>query len=135
MEQAHDWSIESEPGLTVGEKITPITSAGLFTPSGKASYPSVAYQLAVPAVVAGVPSLSLVVPPIPGGSGEVDPAVLVVCRKLGIERGVPRQRSRRHRRAGIRNRDHPYASARSSGPDHRRSPSPRWRCNATASPR
>jgi histidinol dehydrogenase len=85
MRQAQDWSIDSEPGLSVGEKITPITSAGLFTPSGKASYPSVAYQLAVPAVVAGVPSLSLVVPPIPGGSGAVDPAVLVVCRKLGIE--------------------------------------------------
>jgi len=84
MERAHNWSIESEAGLTVGERITPITSAGLFTPSGKASYPSVAYQLAVPAVVAGVPSISLVVPPIPGGSGEVDPAVLVVCRKLGI---------------------------------------------------
>ena len=84
MEQAKDWSIESEPGLTVGEKITPITSAGLFTPSGKASYPSVAYQLAVPAVVAGVQSISLVVPPIPGGTGDVDPAVLVVCRKLGI---------------------------------------------------
>ncbi len=84
MAQARDWSIESEPGLSVGEKITPITSAGLFTPSGKASYPSVAYQLAVPAVVAGVPSISLVVPPIPGGTGEVDPAVLVVCRKLGV---------------------------------------------------
>jgi histidinol dehydrogenase len=81
-----DWSIESEPGLRVGEKITPITSVGLFTPSGKASYPSVAYQLAVPAVVAGVPSVSLVVPPVPGGAGEVDPAVLVVCRKLGIDR-------------------------------------------------
>ena len=84
MEQAADWSIESEPGLSVGEKITSITSAGLFTPSGKASYPSVAYQLAVPAVVAGVPSIALVVPPVPGGAGEVDPAVLVVCRKLGI---------------------------------------------------
>ena len=84
MERATDWSIESEPGLTVGEKITPISSAGLFTPSGKASYPSVAYQLAVPAVVAGVPELALVVPPVPGGSGEVDSAVLVVCRKLGI---------------------------------------------------
>ncbi len=84
MDQAKDWSRETEPGLMVGEKITPITSAGLFTPSGKASYPSVAYQLAVPAVVAGVPSISLVVPPVPGGAGEVDPAVLVVCRKLGI---------------------------------------------------
>jgi len=78
------WSFSPEPGLEVGEKVTPIASAGLFTPSGKASYPSVAYQLAVPAVVAGVPSLALVVPPVPGGAGEVDPAVLVVCRKLGI---------------------------------------------------
>ena len=81
---AADWQIESEPGLTVGEKVTPISSVGLFTPSGKASYPSVAYQLAVPAVVAGVPQIALVVPPIPGSAGEVDPAVLVVCRKLGI---------------------------------------------------
>jgi len=78
-----DWTFESEPGLTVGEKITPIASAGLFTPSGKASYPSVTYQLLVPAIVAGVPRIVAVVPPIPGGRGEVDPAVLVVCRKLG----------------------------------------------------
>lgn len=79
-----DWEFESEPGLVVGEKITPIASAGLFTPSGKASYPSVTYQLAVPALVAGVPRIVAVVPPVPGGSGEVDPAVLVVCRKLGL---------------------------------------------------
>jgi histidinol dehydrogenase len=84
LERHADWSFESEPGLLVGEKIGPISSAGLFTPSGKASYPSVAYQLAVPAIVAGVPELALVVPPIPGGRGAIDPAVLVVCRKLGL---------------------------------------------------
>jgi len=84
LQRSGDWSFESEPGLTVGEKITPISSAGLFVPSGKASYPSVAYQLAVPAVVAGVPQVALVVPPMPDGSGRIDPAVLVVCRKLGI---------------------------------------------------
>jgi len=83
-ERAADWWIESTPGMFVGEKITPIASAGLFVPSGKASYPSVAFQLAVPAVVAGVSDLALVVPPVPGGVGAVDPAVLVVCRKLGI---------------------------------------------------
>jgi hypothetical protein len=73
-------------GLVVGEKITPIASAGLFTPSGKASYPSVTYQLAVPAIVAGVPTIASV-----GAAGcrvaaasAVDPAVLVVCRKLGL---------------------------------------------------
>jgi histidinol dehydrogenase len=80
-----DWSFEAEPGLVVGEKLTPVTSVGLFVPSGKASYPSVAYQLATPATVAGVPQIVLVVPPVPGGAdGAVDPAVLVVCRKLGI---------------------------------------------------
>jgi len=75
-ERASDWSIESSPGLFVGEKITPISSAGLFVPSGKASYPSVAYQLGVPAVVAGVPDIALVVPPVPGSDGAIDPAVL-----------------------------------------------------------
>jgi histidinol dehydrogenase len=85
MRRVDDWSFDSEPGLSVGEKITPISSAGLFVPSGKASYPSVAYQLAVPATVAGVPQLALVVPPMPEGGGQIDPAVLVVCRKLGID--------------------------------------------------
>ncbi|MET0146819.1 MAG: histidinol dehydrogenase [Ilumatobacteraceae bacterium] len=84
MARASDWSFEPEPGLQVGEKIGPIVSAGFYVPSGKASYPSVAYQLGVPAVVAGVPTIVAVVPPVPGGAGEVDPAVLVVCRKLGI---------------------------------------------------
>ena len=83
-ERASDWQMEIESGLVAGEKITPISSVGLFVPSGKASYPSVAYQLGVPAVVAGVPNIVLIVPPIPGGNGEVDPAVLVVCRMLGI---------------------------------------------------
>ena len=85
MERASDWQMEIENGLIAGEKITPISSVGLFVPSGKASYPSVAYQLGVPAVVAGVPNITLIVPPIPGGQGEVDPAVLVVCRLLGIK--------------------------------------------------
>lgn len=84
MERASDWQIEIENGLVAGEKVTPIASVGLFVPSGKASYPSVAYQLGVPAMVAGVPNVVLVVPPVPGGNGEVDPAVLVVCRLLGI---------------------------------------------------
>ncbi|MGB0210381.1 MAG: histidinol dehydrogenase [Ilumatobacteraceae bacterium] len=84
LERSGAWSHEVTPGLVFGEKVTPIASAGLFTPSGKASYPSVTYQLAVPAIVAGVPEIAVVVPPVPGGAGEVDPAVLVVCRKLGI---------------------------------------------------
>lgn len=86
VQRAAEWRAEIEPGLVAGEKITPISSAGLFVPSGKASYPSVAYQLGVPAVVAGVPDIALIVPPQPGAGGEVDPAILVVCRMLGISR-------------------------------------------------
>ena len=86
LERQSDWRTEIEPGLVAGEKVSPISSAGLFVPSGKASYPSVAYQLGVPAVVAGVPDIALIVPPQPGADGEVDPAVLVVCRMLGISR-------------------------------------------------
>ena len=71
--------------MIVGEKLTAVDSVGLFVPSGKASYPSVAYQLATPATAAGVAQIVLVVPPIPGrDDAAVDPAVLVVCRKLGV---------------------------------------------------
>src|SRR5215469_17023209 len=79
-----DWSFESEPGLVVGEKVTPIASAGLFVPSGKASYPSVMVQLGTPAVVAGVPEIAVIVPPVPGSAGEVDSALLVAAAELGI---------------------------------------------------
>jgi histidinol dehydrogenase len=79
-----DWSFESEPGLTVGEKVTPIASAGLFVPSGKASYPSVLIQLGTPAVVAGVPEIAVIVPPVPGSAGDVDSALLVAAAELGI---------------------------------------------------
>lgn len=79
-----DWTFETSPGLHVGEKVSPVASVGLFVPSGKGSYPSVLIQLAVPAVVAGVPEIAVVVPPVPGSGGKVDPAVLVVADELGL---------------------------------------------------
>ena len=79
-----DWHFEIDPGLMVGEKRTAIASAGLFVPSGKGSFPSVLVQIGTPAVVAGVPDIAVVVPPIPGSAGEVDPAVLVVADQLGL---------------------------------------------------
>ncbi len=80
-----EWRVEIQPGLTVGEKSTAIASAGLFIPSGKGSYPSVLVQIGTPAVVAGVPEIAVVVPPLPGGDGEVDPAVLCAADQLGIK--------------------------------------------------
>lgn len=85
-----DWSFESEPGLHVGEKYSPIASAGLFVPSGKGSFPSVLVQIGTPAVVARVPEVAVVVPPVPGSAGEVDPAVLVVADELGLRGKVYR---------------------------------------------
>lgn len=83
--KAQDWSFESEPGLWVGEKVTPIASAGLFCPSGKASYPSVMAQIGAPATVAGVSRIVVITPPIPGSTaGAVDPATLVVADELGL---------------------------------------------------
>ncbi len=80
------WSFESDPGLTVGERVTPIASVGLFCPSGKASYPSVLAQIGTPAVVAGVETIAVVVPPKPGAAGRVDPVVLTVADELGLRR-------------------------------------------------
>ena len=80
-----EWRVEIQPGLTVGEKSTAIASAGLFIPSGKGSFPSVLVQIGTPAVVAGVPEIAVVVPPLPGGAGEVDPAVLCAADQLGIK--------------------------------------------------
>ena len=79
-----NWQFESDPGLVVGERVSPIASAGLFCPSGKASYPSVLAQLGGPATVAGVPLVQVVVPPKPGANRAVDPVVLAVADELGI---------------------------------------------------
>ena len=86
MERRQSWTSEIAPGHTIGEKVGPVSDAALFCPSGKASYPSVLAQVATPAVVAGVSNLSVIVPPVPGGGGMVDDAVLVVAHELGIDR-------------------------------------------------
>ncbi len=81
---ASPWRREVRPGFLVGEQFAAIPSAGLFVPTGKASYPSVLCQIGTPAVVAGVPRIAVIVPPVPGGGGRVDPATLTVAHELGI---------------------------------------------------
>jgi histidinol dehydrogenase len=80
-----EWHAEIAPGVQVGERLTPIESVGLYVPSGKGSYPSVLMQIGTPAVVAGVPHIAVVVPPIADGGGEVDPAVLFVAHELSLK--------------------------------------------------
>ncbi|MDR7481408.1 MAG: histidinol dehydrogenase [Armatimonadota bacterium] len=75
---------ELEPGVTVGVQYTACRSAGIYVPSGKGSFPSMAVAMVTPAVVAGVEEIAVVVPPRPDGSA--DPAVVVAADLLGVRR-------------------------------------------------
>ncbi len=48
------WFTQVAPGITAGEKITPISNVALYVPRGKGAFPSVMYMLATPASIAGV---------------------------------------------------------------------------------
>ncbi len=61
------WFTQIAPGIMAGEKITPITSVGLYVPRGKGAFPSVMYMLATPASIAGVPRIVVCTPPGPDG--------------------------------------------------------------------
>ncbi|HLL79485.1 MAG TPA: histidinol dehydrogenase, partial [Ktedonobacteraceae bacterium] len=73
---------EVEPGVIVGEKVTPISAVGLYVPRGKGAFPSVLYMLATPASIAGVPRIVVCTPPGPGG--EIDAASLVAADLCGV---------------------------------------------------
>ena len=76
------WMVEIEPGVFAGEKVTPITSVGLYVPGGKNLFPSSLYMLAVPAVVANVPEIILLTPPRPDGS--VSDVILYAAHASGV---------------------------------------------------
>ncbi|MHB8599495.1 MAG: histidinol dehydrogenase [Ktedonobacteraceae bacterium] len=76
------WFTQVAPGVMAGEKITPITSVGLYVPRGKGAFPSVMYMLATPASIAGVPRIVVCTPP--GPEGTVDPASLVAADLCGV---------------------------------------------------
>src|SRR5437660_1859211 len=76
------WFTEVEPGVIAGEKITPVTSVGLYVPRGKGAFPSVMYMLATPASIARVPRIVVCTPP--GPDGTVDPASLVAADLCGV---------------------------------------------------
>ena len=127
-----DWSFESEPGLVVGEKITPIASAGLFTPSGKASYPSVTYQLGRAGGRRRCPPDRRGRAPGAGRRRRGRPGRARRVSQARAPRPVPRQRPGRHRRAGVRHRVDPGGPQGGRAPARRPSQSPRSRCSATA---
>ena len=78
------WFKEISPGITAGEKITPISSVGLYVPRGKGSFPSVMLMLGIPAVVAKVPEIIVATPPT--DDGHVDDATIYAAIACGIRR-------------------------------------------------
>src|SRR5262245_17612363 len=68
-------------GVELGTRWTPVASAGLYVPGGTASYPSSVLMNAVPAKVAGVTRIVMVVP---SPKGELNPLVLVAARLGGV---------------------------------------------------
>jgi len=76
------WFTTDEGGIFLGQKVTPIRRVGIYVPGGRASYPSSVLMNAIPAIVAGVEEIAMVVPP--GPDGRVSPHVLAAAFEAGV---------------------------------------------------
>ena len=81
-QKAESWSYRDEDGTRLGQQVTPLDRVGLYVPGGKAAYPSSVLMNALPAKVAGVGELIMVVPT-PGG--ERNPLVLAAAHVAGVD--------------------------------------------------
>jgi histidinol dehydrogenase len=78
------WLTYREHGAMLGQNVTPLERVGIYVPGGTAMYPSSVIMNAVPAVVAGVKEIIMVVPP--GKDGSINPNVLTAAREAGVTR-------------------------------------------------
>ncbi|WP_094604281.1 Histidinol dehydrogenase [Sporomusa silvacetica DSM 10669] len=78
------WFTEREQGAILGQKCTPLDRVGIYVPGGTAAYPSSVIMNAVPAAVAGVKEIIMVVPP--SREGNVNPYVLAAAKLAGVTR-------------------------------------------------
>ncbi len=76
------WSYTEADGTTLGQQVSALDSVGLYVPGGKAAYPSSVLMNAIPAKVAGVARLVMVVP---SPDGELDPMVLAAAAIAGVD--------------------------------------------------
>lgn len=73
------WSYEEADGTMLGQQVTPLDSVGLYVPGGKAAYPSSVIMNAIPAKVAGVERLIMVVPTPDGEVSDMVLAAAAIC--------------------------------------------------------
>lgn len=77
------WSYTEADGTVLGQQVTPLDRVGLYVPGGKAAYPSSVLMNALPAKVAGVPELIMVVPT---PDGELNDLVLAAAAIAGVDK-------------------------------------------------
>ncbi len=82
-QKTESWSYREADGTLLGQQVTPLDRAGLYVPGGKAAYPSSVLMNAIPAKVAGVAELIMVVPT---PDGEVNELVLAAAAIAGVDR-------------------------------------------------
>lgn len=82
-QKVDSWQYTEADGTMLGQKVTPMDKVGLYVPGGKAAYPSSVLMNAMPAKVAGVEEIIMVVPT-PGG--EVNELVLAAACLAGVDR-------------------------------------------------
>ncbi len=82
-QKTETWLSTDEPDVLLGQMVRPLDRVGIYVPGGKAAYPSSVLMNAVPAKVAGVAEVVMVVP-MPGG--EVNPHVLAAAHLAGVDR-------------------------------------------------
>ena len=80
---AQSWSYRDQDGSTLGQRITPLDRVGIYVPGGKAVYPSSVLMNAIPAQVADVGEIIMVVPAV---NDEINPVVLAAAQLAGVDK-------------------------------------------------
>lgn len=81
-QKQYSWFDSTPEGTILGQKVTPLSSVGVYVPGGKAAYPSSVLMNVVPAHVAGVERIVMVTPP--DKMGKITPATLVAAKEAGV---------------------------------------------------
>ena len=82
-QRQQSWFTSEENGILLGQKITPLKTAGVYVPGGKAVYPSSVLMNIVPAKVAGVDRIIMTTPP--DKDGKICPSTLVAAKEAGAD--------------------------------------------------
>ena len=82
-QKQYSWFDTTPEGTLLGQKVTPLASAGVYVPGGKAVYPSSVLMNIVPAKIAGVAHVVMCTPC--NKEGKVNPAVLVAAKEAGAD--------------------------------------------------